>query len=65
MADDSKDKPLMDFGSLDSVMMLMIYGASNLIDSKLSVEGKADLLAQFYAKFLGLRATGRTARLIR
>lgn len=32
MADDSKDKPLMDFGSLDSVMMLMIYGASNLIE---------------------------------
>jgi hypothetical protein len=48
-------KPLFDFSSLDSVMMLMTYGATQLIDNKLSVERKASLIAEFYAIFLGLR----------
>ena len=50
------NKSQMDFGSPDAVMILMMYGASNLIDAKMSTQQKAEALAGFYAAFLGFRA---------
>jgi hypothetical protein len=49
-------KPLMDFSSLDQIMMMMIYGASNVLDRAWSIERQANAVAKFYARFLEIRA---------
>lgn len=51
------DKPQMDFSSLDQIMMMMVYGASNIVDKQWSTERQANAIASYYARFLEIRAT--------
>lgn len=51
-----EDPKPFDFASLDSVMMLMIFGASNLIDKNQTTEAQAETIAKFYSRFLLIRS---------
>ena len=54
--DEEKINPAQfDFGSLDQVMMLMIYGATQLIEKTWSIERQAGAVAKFNAEFMSLR----------
>ena len=59
---ENKDGPAlqMDFSALDQIMMMMIFGASNIVDKQWSVAKQAKTIAEFYAQFLGIRAVHET-----
>lgn len=48
------------FADLDQMMMLMIYGATNLIDKSWTVEKQAKRIAEFNAQFMNLRVFHET-----
>ena len=54
-----------DFGSLDQIMMMMIFGASNIVDKQWSVSKQAKTIAEFYAQFLYMRTTHETGHVIK
>lgn len=57
----SEHKSNFEFGNLDQVMMLMIYGATNLIEKSWSVERQANAIADFNARFMNMRANHEQA----
>ena len=63
---ESMDKPKpTDFGSLDQIMMMMVFGASNVVDKHWRIEKQAKTIAEFYAQFLGIRSTHETDHTIK
>lgn len=54
--DEENEKPSeFQFGNLDQIMMLMIYGATNLIEKSWPVSRQAERIAAFNAEFMNFR----------